>query len=314
MTTPPPRLRYPHSPIYSHAGVSRALGVSVEHLRELAAQSDSLYRLAKKIVKPDGSIRQPFDALPPLKLVQRKIQKEFLSRVQFPRFLTGSIKGRDAVKNAALHVDSRIVVCEDVAQFFPSTSRELVYSVWRGFFRFGHEAAELLTALTTKDGSLPQGATTSSYLANLVFWQQEELLHSRFEEKGITYSRYVDDVSFSAKRDLTPEELSWCIAKLYGMFRSCGFYAKRKKQEISRSNGRMITTKLMVNRRPALLPPQRQQIRAGVHQLTVARPAAGIEVTVKEVNSMRGKVARLKQLHPTEGEALRLKLAELKPK
>ena len=313
MTTPPVRLRYPSSPIYSHHGLSRALGVPVDHLRELAARSDSLYRLAKPITKADGTVRQPFDALPPLKSVHRKIQQQFLGRVQFPDFLTGSLKGRDAIRNARIHANARIVVCEDIAQFFPSTSDAIVLSVWKGFFGFGPDASSLLTALTTKDGALPQGAITSSYLANLVFWRKEEQLRDKLAEKGIMYSRYVDDIAMSAKHDLTKAELTWCIAQVYGMMLSCGLKAKRGKQEIYRSNERMITTKLVVNKRPALLAEQRHNIRAGVHQLAVLRPANGDDISRKDLNSIRGKVVRLTQLHPTEGRALKRKLSDVKP-
>lgn len=313
MTSPPVRLRYPNKPIYSHDGLSRALGVPVDHLRELAASSDALYRLAKPITKPDGTTRQPFDALPPLKAVHRKIQRQLLGQVHFPDFLTGSLKGRDAIRNARIHAGARIVICEDIAQFFPSTSDSIVFSVWKGFFGFGPDASSLLTALTTKDGTLPQGAITSSYLANLVFWRKEEQLRAKLAENGVMYSRYVDDIVMSAKHALTKAELTWCIAQVYGMMLSCGLKSKRGKQEIYRSNERMIATKLVVNKRPALPAEQRHNIRAGAHQLAIVRPATGCDVSKKELNSIRGKVARLTQLHPTEGRALKRKLSDVKP-
>ncbi len=148
---------YPFNPIQRLESLSCLLSVSLDELRRVAATASSSYRLAKPITKPDGSIRQPFDALEPLKSIQRRIKERILSNVVFPDYLTGSLKGQDAFKNAELHANSKTVVCEDVAGFFPSTTSALVEKIWSEFFHFSSDVALLLTQLTTKDGALPQG-------------------------------------------------------------------------------------------------------------------------------------------------------------
>ncbi len=50
------------------------LGLSVDELLSLAQRADGLYRVAKSITKPDGSIRNTYDALAPLKAVHRRIK------------------------------------------------------------------------------------------------------------------------------------------------------------------------------------------------------------------------------------------------
>ena len=47
------------------------LGLSVDELLSLAQRADGLYRVAKSIAKPDGSIRNTYDALAPLKEIHR---------------------------------------------------------------------------------------------------------------------------------------------------------------------------------------------------------------------------------------------------
>lgn len=49
---------------------------------------------------------------------------------------------------------------------------------------FSDDVAEILTMLTTKDGGLPQGAVTSSFLANLVFWDYEPSLVEKLAFAG----------------------------------------------------------------------------------------------------------------------------------
>lgn len=284
-------------------------------LRQIASTASNSYRLAKPIVKPDGSIRRPFDALPSLKAVHRRLKYRILEHVWFPDYLTGSLKGKDARRNAALHAGAKIVVTEDIKDFFPTVSAAVVHSIWLGFFGFGEEVADILTILCTKDGVLPQGAIPSSYLANLACWDQEWKLFEDFSAKEITYSRYVDDVTFSSQNELSRNQLTNCIRKVYGFMAAKGFRPKRQKQEIRRAHAPMTTTKLLVNRRPALLTQQRQNIRAAVHQLELEELSEiSLEQFKARIQSISGRVGRLAQLHPTEGKALKERIAVLKHK
>lgn len=305
--------KYTLSPVRSLASLSRLLGISISDLQKLGDQASSLYRNAKPIIKADGSIRETFDALPLLKGVHRRIQARLFEKVFFPAYLTGSLKGCDARKNAALHAGAAIVVTEDIKNFFPSISSEIVYSIWKGFFGFAPEVSRLLTKLTVKDGGLAQGAITSSYLANLAFWDLEWRLYEKLKDSGIAYSRYVDDVTFSCKELLSNAQIATCIADVYGLMASKGLKAKRSKHEIRRGNGPMLTTKLLVNARPALLTSERQNIRAAVHQLEVlAKNSADAVILGSEINRVSGRIGRLSQLHPAEGAALKIRIRALR--
>lgn len=296
---------YSAQPILSVGALSKALATPVDVLRELARTAGSRYRLARKIVKPDGSFRQPFDALEPLKTVHRVIKKELLSRVYFPKYLTGSLQGTDYRVNASLHARAKIVICEDIEQFFPSTSENRVFDTWRGLFSFSHEVAELLTKLTTKDGVLPQGAIPSSYLANLAFWRDEPHLQDSLTREGIVYSRYVDDVTVSSKQRLTTAQQTKLIGQIYGMLRKFGYHAKRRKHETFSARRAIVITKLISNVRPALDPKERAKIRTAVFQLEkrTTDGERGPQVRL-ELNRVVGRVGKLTRFHKTEGSAL----------
>ncbi|WP_440985136.1 reverse transcriptase family protein [Xanthomonas sontii] len=304
--------RYPYKPIWSLGKLSLVLGVPQQVLEDVAKVASSNYRLAKAVVKPDGSIRQPFDALEPLKGIQKRIKERLLDKVIFPDYLTGSLKGRDSRTNAALHSGSALVLCEDISNFFPSTTAALVERIWSEFFGFSPDVARLLTLLTTKDAALPQGACTSSHLANLAFWQEEHALYERLQLKGIRYSRYVDDVAASSKRLLSKKDLSRCIADIYAMMGRAGYKPKRKKQEIQRGNRAMRVTKLVTNRHPAIPAAERKAIRAAVYQLEQRLKIGNIEGLQKALNSASGRVSRLCQMHPAEGLLLKLRISEVR--
>jgi retron-type reverse transcriptase len=194
------------NPILKPTSLAKALSISLIELKALVANADELYHPGKKEIKKDGSVRETHDTDKPLKSLHRKIKTRLLDRVSFPQYLTGSIKGRDYKTNAELHLGAKIVIAEDVSSFFPSTTKEIVFDIWQNFFGFGEKVATLLTALTTLEGKLPQGAITSPQLANLVFWRNEANLHADFQAKGITYSRFVDDIVASSKRTLNENQ------------------------------------------------------------------------------------------------------------
>lgn len=309
---PPPK--YPHGSIRSLQALSRVLGYPVSVLQSVGETSCKRYRLAKPVVKPNGSIRQPVDALRPLKDIQIRIKERILGKVIFPAYLTGSLKGQDPVRNANLHRGSSITVCEDITSFFPSTSAAIIFDIWKGFFKFSDDVAALLTRLTVKDGNLPQGAVTSPHLANLAFWRREYALYVSLAEEGVTYSRYVDDVTFSSVRCLEKEELTRNIGRVYGMMASLGYCANRSKQEIQRGHNQMRATKLLVNRRAAMAPAERHAIRAAVYDIErrLASGASADDDLLKSLNSAAGRVGRLVRLHESEGRALQRRIKQVR--
>lgn len=122
-----------------------------------------------------------------------------------------------------------------------------MHNIWQHFFGFGNEVAECLTKLTTRQGELPQGAITSSFLANMVFWKDEPILQASFRARGIIYSRYVDDIAVSSVNFLDKPTKTNVIASIYGMLYRHGYQPKRAKHEIRTSGQRMEVTKLSVN-------------------------------------------------------------------
>ena len=295
------------------AALARALSVPESLLHELSEIADSHYRLVA-VEKPDGSIRKTFDALPPLKDIHRRIKTKILSFVEFPPYLTGSVKGQDYKTNAALHVGAKILICEDIANFFPTTTSSIVLDIWHNFFGFSDEVATCLTKLTTKDGALPQGAIPSSYLANLAFWQDEPTVQEHFSRKGLSYSRYVDDIAVSAKRFVATDEKTSIIATVYGLLGRLGYKPKRRKHELHTSKGRMPVITLLVNAKPSLVKENRAAIRAAVFQLEeqVRNGSRGSALS-KEYNKVLGRVAMLSRFHGKEAEQLKRRMRALKP-
>ena len=309
-TSAPP---YSHRRIGTLNALRLPLGLSVDELLSLAQRADGLYRVAKSITKPDGSIRNTYDALAPLKAVHRRIKSQILDHVVYPAYLTGSIKGSDYKVNASLHTSARIVINEDISGFFPSTSTEHVFNIWHGLFGFSQEVSHCLTQLTTRQGELPQGAITSSFLANLVFWQDEPTLHARFAADGLVSSRYVDDIAVSSRTFLSNQEKSEVMRKIYGMLLKHGYQPKRAKHEISTSGTRMEVTKLSVNAKPGLGKAVYSRTRAAVRDIE-QRIANGEVLSFERgpYAQAMGRVLHLERFHPGKATPLKKRLLALK--
>ena len=296
---------YPFRPIGSLSTLASMMRMPERDMVRLASQANGMYRPVKL-----KTGRQTFDANAPLKFAHARIKATLLDHVDFPWYLTGSLKGRDYKVNAELHKDQAVVICEDVKGFFGAVSDERVFDIWRHFFNFPLNVSEILTSLTVKDQCLPQGAIPSSYLANLALWRDEPLLQAKMAASGVIYSRYVDDIAISSKTSLTQTQKTELIAAVYGMLLRNGLSAKREKHEIFPATRRMITTKLIVNRKASLLPAQRSNVRAAVHEVEslALKPDVEDGLVWKALSLAANRVGQLGRFHPNLAEPLRERL------
>ena len=317
---------YPFKPVYSLNALSLALGEPIALLQSLAKRESNLYRHVPQ-KKKDGTVRDTYDAYEPLKRVQRKIVDRFLARVRYPDYLHGGIKDisnrRSIYSNARMHGKAKTILLQDIKDFFPSITADHVHHIFSDCLGFSPEVSQLLAQLTTRNGVVPQGASTSSYLANLVFWDIEPSLVVRFRRQGLNYSRFADDITISAARILEPVVLTGLVAAVTGMLAEKECYQKRSKLHV-RKRGQTIlaasgydpltVTGLSVfNEVPALPKAERKAIRAAVKDLEdlAHRGIAWNEIEPRLRTAM-GRVGRLIACGHPDGERYRLRLKTIK--
>lgn len=304
---------YPHNPIVDPERLARLLNIPLPRLQAIAEAASESYRPVPQ-VKKDGSLRMTYDAYPDLKRVQHQIVQKILHKVSFPRYLHGGIKDtefpRDHVSNAALHTGAAILILDDIADFYPSLDRKLVFTVWLRFFGFSPEVSELLTKLTTRKGAIPQGAKTSSYLANLAFWDREAQLVEDLKAMGLIYSRFVDDVTFSSRRQIPNSTIGEARAKVYRMLTSRGCRPKRSKSHVSRKGQKLEVTGLVTaGGSPAIGKAERKRIRSAVHNLEKAVGREGMTPENRKAwDRAKGRVGRLVRLKHPEARKLSQRL------
>lgn len=135
-----------------------------------------------------------------LKNIQKQINKYILSKILIPDYIFGGIKGKDNVLNAKQHQGKKFKFITDLTNFFPSITNKMVYEMFIRY-NFAPDVASILTKLTTYKGHVPQGAPTSTYIANLVFTKTGNELEKLAIEHNITFTSFVDDLTFSSCQD-----------------------------------------------------------------------------------------------------------------
>ena len=181
----------------------RALSIEKGEIDKVLAYIDSYYyEYNKKSIKSNGKIKlrviNPSKGT--LKIIQKRIDNLLKTIIQSAPYAFGSTKGRSGISNAKFHQGNKYIFQTDLRGFFPSITHEMVYQM---FVRFGFskDVASILTKLTTYKGHIPQGASTSSTVANLVFTKTGDLIAEYCKINGFKFTTYVDDLTISSPAD-----------------------------------------------------------------------------------------------------------------
>ncbi|KMZ12260.1 Retron-type RNA-directed DNA polymerase [Candidatus Burkholderia humilis] len=251
-----------------------------------------------------------------LKTLQKRINREIFAHVEYPNYLSGDIEGKDYVRNAKAHAGSYVLISLDVKDFYPSINFNQVKRIFQYFLKFEPGTSELLAKLTTFNNSLPQGACTSSHLANLVLHNVEYHLAQYCKTARLTYTRLLDDICISSNSPISKEKISRLIEKVSKMLRDEGLKLKHRKTRVSsRSNPKelMEVTGLWINRgAPRVKSAERRAIRVEVY---CCKDAAQTSLTDREYHKayarVSRKVAMLNHLNHREASRLRRGLSEI---
>lgn len=309
---------YRNKPIASVESLSRCLSTPKAQLLRLADKADQFYSL-KLIVKPDGKHREVYRVGSSLKQVQKKILQRIFYNVDVPRYLQGGIHDqkthRDYVANARLHADKRILLREDINGFFPSIKAQHVKVMWQHLFHFSEDVAIVLTKLTTFRGVVPQGASTSTYIGNLIFWDLEPQIEADLRQRDFCYSRYIDDITISANRYVSQKEWQLVTEKVYGMMLSKEMKPNRKKRAVQSNSGQMTVHDLNVNSRNVTLSKQKwSQFRVAVRQVEqMAVGKLGTAEYESLYNHVRGRAAAMSRIQPHKAKPYIARLRLIEP-
>ncbi|WP_201025076.1 reverse transcriptase family protein [Photorhabdus laumondii] len=191
------------TPIQRKESLIGLLGIKdIEKFESLLRDGvENAYYIKPPIKKKNGGERIVYAPNRMLKSILRKINNRIFNQINFPDYLYGSIPDkenpRDYILCAHQHCKAKILIKLDIENFFPTMKTKFVFNIFKDLFKFSDEVSNILTKLTTYDGFVPQGAPTSTYLANLYFYDCEPNKVNYLRSLGFRYTRLIDDITVS---------------------------------------------------------------------------------------------------------------------
>jgi hypothetical protein len=213
------------------------------------------------------------------------------------------------------HVGRDVVVNLDLSNFFPTIG----FGRARGVFRklgYSPAVATIFALLCTESPrtpvlfegerqyvavgprALPQGACTSPALSNQVVKKLDRRLAGMAAKHGFAYTRYADDLTFSAPPGKR-EEVAMLLARVRHVVEEEGFAINPRKGRIQRSGRRQSVTGIVVNHKPSVPREEVRLLRSILHHAKTtgleAQNRAGIPFFESH---LRGRIAYVHMVDP----------------
>jgi retron-type reverse transcriptase len=286
------------------AKLAEWLGLRLEEIEDWAEgkppepRGREYYYTRFTIPKRDGRQREIDAPSEALKALQRRVLLRLLNPLPMPKEVTGFVRGRSVVDNAAPHAGRDVVINLDLQDFFPRIKAEQVRQCFlkRGW---SQASANILTNICTHEGHLPQGAPTSPALSNLVARRMDTRLARLAARCGGSYTRYADDLTFSfpllmhSVRTTPGNARAPIISLVRLIIEEEGFSIQWKKRvRIQRAHQRQTATGLVVNARVNLPREFRRRIRAAEHHERLGKLGPKEKARLRGWQAWQSMVAR----------------------
>lgn len=195
-----------------------------------------------------------------LHAMQKNILRKILSEEKVSKYAKAYCPGKRIRENALAHVGAETILELDIKDFFENITYIMVYQcVFSGEY-YPPAVRTLLTQLCCYKDYLPQGAPTSPTISNLVMFSFDEYMGTWCEERGIHYTRYCDDMTFSGKFDVREVK-----QKIRGYLQVLGFELNLKKTKVLRQYNRQSVTGIVVNEKVQVSKAYRRNVRQAVY-------------------------------------------------
>jgi RNA-directed DNA polymerase len=255
-----------------------------------------------KISKRNGAFRQISSPNRSLKIIQSKLYQVLQATYKPKSPAHGFVIGKSIVTNAEKHVKQRHVLNIDLKDFFPSIN----YGRIRGMFmakpyNIPEKVATVLSQICSHDNQLPQGASTSPIISNMICAKLDSELISLARNNGCIYTRYADDITISTDKFRFPLSLAEistsdddCFVRLSKELQDIivnnGFNINSSKVQLQTNNRRQLVTGLVVNSKTNVSRKYINQVRSMVHALEkYGKTAAENEFKLKYDKKYRPK-------------------------
>ena len=264
---------------------SRLTRLSKYTLYQLSIHSDKYY-FTYSIPKKTSGVRIISQPSKKLKGLQAWILYYILSKLKSSNSCKGFDKGCSLTQNAEPHKDATAILTIDIKDFFSSVSSVSVYNIFKSA-GYNQLISTVLSNICTYKGVLPQGGPCSPKLANLSLWQMDVRIQGYVGKRGINYTRYADDLTFSG---LNPQKVSKIYPMIKYIVENESFEVNERKTRLAGASKAKIVTGLVISNNTYGVGRKKYKVlRAKIHHLTLASE----QENYKLLNSVNGWISYL---------------------
>lgn len=256
-----------------------------------------------KIKKINDKYRTIYEPNSLLKNIQRQILINILNNKSISKYAKAYHKGISLKENAISHINKKTILKLDIKNFFENISFLDIYNSCFSIEYFPKSVGMLLTYLCTYNEHLPQGSPTSAYISNLVMKDFDEVLGTWCEERGISYTRYSDDMTFSGI--FNPSEI---IIKVRKLLYKLGLELNNDKIHIIKKSSCQIVTGIVVNEKIQVSSKYRKKIRQEIYYIKKFGLLSHLEHSKYDIdrkeylNSLYGRILYVLQINNADQE------------
>lgn len=286
------------------SSLERDLGISAKTLYAVSNNLVKHYHKAK-LPKKSGGYRNLFVPDEILKDIQRQISEVLLIHMPVSRYAKAYRFGSSTLRNAGHHVGKQVVLKLDILHFFDSIRYSTVKDKVFPAEIYAEPLRILLTMLCYHKDSLPQGAPSSPAITNIILYEFDELIGQWCRERGIAYTRYCDDMTFSG--DFEPVEV---IRLVRAELKTLGFLLNEQKTKVQRPGQQQTVTGIVVNEKLSIPSDYRRKLRQELYYcrrygIQEHLQKIGLEIPEDTYRmQLLGKINYVLQVHPDDKDML----------
>ncbi|WP_084618566.1 retron St85 family RNA-directed DNA polymerase [Cellvibrio sp. OA-2007] len=192
--------------------LARETRLSEKLISYIAYRSNFLYR-TYYVPKKSGGKRLIAQPARELKAIQSWILRNILELRPSSNQSMGLERDQSILTNALPHIGNGYLLNIDLENFFPSIKSKRVFHLFKKM-GFNNNISTIFTRICTFNDGLPQGAPSSPKIANLICSKLDARIQGYVGKRGINYTRYADDLTFSAPSYEKINKLEIFIKKL----------------------------------------------------------------------------------------------------
>lgn len=249
-------------------------GLSESDVISIALTAPKRYK-TYKIPKRNGGFREISQPAKEVKLLQRIFAETFLNKISLSDAATAYRPGVSIRDNAAAHARGNSILKFDFKDFFPSIQSDdwEMYCQEKGIFSNEFDvrlSSNLLFFRKSKNSilRLAIGAPSSPVLSNVLMKEFDDAVLSAIEKDSVIYTRYADDMTFSASRAYNLVDVEKYLRRVIKETRYPKLRLNEEKTVFATSKYRRFVTGLVLtdNGTVSLGHERKREISAGVHR------------------------------------------------